>query len=131
MLHHVDIYVRDLEKQTTFWDWFLTELGYQQFQKWETGISWKKGDFYYVISIGNQELIQAPYQKGGIGLNHLAFATEKRETVDRLRGAIEKHGGVNLYDADYPYAGGPNHYALYFTDPEGMKMELVATEKLR
>ncbi|AOA01139.1 VOC family protein [Carnobacterium maltaromaticum] len=128
MLHHIDIYVKDLEKQSNFWSWFLGELGYQEFQKWETGISWKKADFYYVLSIGDQELIQAPYQKGGIGLNHIAFGTEKRATVDRLKEEIQAHGGKVLYAEDYPYAGGPDHYALYFNDPEGMKMELVAME---
>ncbi|MFS7158509.1 hypothetical protein AB6819_17095 [Carnobacterium maltaromaticum] len=54
MLHHIDIYVKDLEKQSNFWSWFLGELGYQEFQKWETGISWKKADFYYVLSIGDK-----------------------------------------------------------------------------
>ncbi|MGX7420179.1 VOC family protein [Carnobacterium gallinarum] len=130
MLHHIDIYVQNLDKQTEFWSWFLTELGYQQFQKWETGISWKKGDFYYVISVGDSQLIAEPYQKGRIGLNHLAFATEKRQTVDALSLQVEAHGGTILYATDYPYAGGSKHYALYFNDPEGMKMELVATEEV-
>lgn len=49
MLHHVELYVSDLEKSIEFWGWFLNELGYEVFQKWEAGQSWKKGETYLVF----------------------------------------------------------------------------------
>lgn len=128
MLHHLDLYVKDLPKQTAFWSRFLKALGYQEYQNWATGISWKKENFYFVISIGESKMIETPYVKGGIGLNHVAFATETKNQVDTLRKQIPSFGGTLLYDDEYPFAGGPHHYALYFQDPEGMKMELVAIE---
>ena len=30
-----------------------------------------------------------------------------------------------LYDEKYSYAGGKNHYALYFEDPDRIKVEIV------
>ena len=67
MLHHLDLYVKDLPKQTAFWSQFLKALGYQEYQNWATGISWKKENFYFVISIGDGKMIETPYVKGGIG----------------------------------------------------------------
>ena len=31
-----------------------------------------------------------------------------------------------LYSEDHPYAGGSDHYAVYFEDPDQIKVELVA-----
>jgi catechol 2,3-dioxygenase-like lactoylglutathione lyase family enzyme len=33
-----------------------------------------------------------------------------------------------LYADCHPYAGGPDHYAAYVEDPDGIKVELVASE---
>ncbi len=49
MMHHIELYVSDLEASKQFWGWFLAELGYKEFQKWSSGISWKKDHFYLVI----------------------------------------------------------------------------------
>lgn len=32
-----------------------------------------------------------------------------------------------LYEGRYPYAGGECHYAAFFADPDGIKVELVAS----
>lgn len=35
--------------------------------------------------------------------------------------------GINeLYRELYPYAGGKKHYALFFEDPDRIKLEIVA-----
>lgn len=39
LIHHIEIYVSDLERTTKFWSWFLEELGYTSFQKWDNGQS--------------------------------------------------------------------------------------------
>lgn len=41
MLHHVEIYVSDLVRSTEFWKWLLERFGHQQYQKWESGISFR------------------------------------------------------------------------------------------
>ncbi|GGP17119.1 hypothetical protein GCM10011346_51800 [Oceanobacillus neutriphilus] len=48
LIHHIELYVSDLNRSTAFWDWFLKELGYTSFQKWEGGQSWKPEDTYLV-----------------------------------------------------------------------------------
>ena len=48
-VHHLEIYVSDLEKTIEFWGWFLPELGYENYQKWDKGISYKLLDTYLVF----------------------------------------------------------------------------------
>lgn len=42
MLHHVEIYVSDLETSRAFYDFLLTKLGYSLYQEWDKGLSYKK-----------------------------------------------------------------------------------------
>jgi hypothetical protein len=49
MLHHVELWVLDLERGKAQWGWLLGELGYQQFQDWPAGRSWRRGATYLVI----------------------------------------------------------------------------------
>lgn len=40
-LHHIEYYVRDLDKAKEFWGWFLPLFGYEEYQKWAQCISWR------------------------------------------------------------------------------------------
>jgi catechol 2,3-dioxygenase-like lactoylglutathione lyase family enzyme len=128
LLHHVELYVTDLQKSTAFWDWFLTELGYIRFQEWERGVSWKRRDTYIVLVQTEPDYRDVPYHRKRTGLNHLAFHARSRRQVDDLAREIRHRGMTILYENSFPNSGGPNHYALYFEDPDRIKIELVAPE---
>lgn len=40
MLHHVEIYVSNLETSRAFYDFLLTKLGYSLYQEWEGDSLW-------------------------------------------------------------------------------------------
>lgn len=126
MLHHLEIYVSNLKKSTEFWGWFLTELGYQQFQKWDAGISWKFADTYLVFVRAEERFLDIPYHRCRVGLNHLAFQAVSRKQVDDITEKLKLKGVKILYSDKHPYAGSPQHYAVYFEDPDRIKVELVA-----
>jgi catechol 2,3-dioxygenase-like lactoylglutathione lyase family enzyme len=44
VLHHVELWVPDLDRARAEWGWLLGELGYEQYQDWEAGRSWKLGE---------------------------------------------------------------------------------------
>ena len=48
-LHHVEIYVKDLNVSKAFWGWLLEELGYSVSQQWEQGISYIFDKTYIVF----------------------------------------------------------------------------------
>jgi catechol 2,3-dioxygenase-like lactoylglutathione lyase family enzyme len=126
LLHHVEIYVSDLDKSAEFWGWLLAELGYTPFQKWEKGRSWKLGETYLVFVQTEEKYLDIPYHRKGVGLNHLAFHAGSREHVDRLTKELISMGVHILYADKHPYAGGPGYYAVFFEDPDRIKVELVA-----
>ncbi|MEH7493816.1 VOC family protein [Neobacillus niacini] len=126
MLHHVEIYISNLEKSVEFWSWLLTELGYEQYQKWELGISWKYQETYLVFVQAEERFLDVPYHRCRVGLNHLAFHARSREQVDEITETLIKKEIPILYREKHPYAGGSEYYAVFFEDPDRIKVELVA-----
>ncbi|WP_214715258.1 VOC family protein [Exiguobacterium sp. s151] len=127
MLHHVELYVSDLTKSLNAWDWLFTELGYTVYQQWDEGRSYRFGPTYLVFVQTEADHLEPPYHRKRTGLNHLAFHAASLEQLERLRSELTQHGFTELYADRFPHAGGPNYTALYFEDPDRMKVELVAT----
>jgi catechol 2,3-dioxygenase-like lactoylglutathione lyase family enzyme len=125
-LHHVEIWVPHLEPTLHSWGWLLAELGWEPFQHWDAGRSWRSGSTYLVLE-------ESPALSGRIhdrlapGLNHLAFDAGLREVVDRLVAQAPAYGWTLLFPDQHPYAGGPDTYAAYLEDRYGYEVELVAT----
>jgi catechol 2,3-dioxygenase-like lactoylglutathione lyase family enzyme len=67
-----------------------------------------------------------PYHRCHVGLNHLAFHAASRAQVDELTAALRQRGVPILYADRHPYAGGPGYYAVFFEDPDRIKVEVVA-----
>ena len=67
----------------------------------------------------------AGYNRFRAGLHHLALKAKHKDDVDRLHNFLVTEG-VTVLDppADYPEYG-PHYYAVFFADPDGMKLELV------
>lgn len=125
-LHHVEIYVSNLQHSTRFWGWFLTELGFEPFQEWEQGRSWELNGMYLVFVQTKSEHLSIPYHRSRVGLNHLAFHADSTHQVDEMTQEIRARGMKILYEDRHPFAGGEDHYAVYFEDPDRIKVELVA-----
>ncbi|MCA1042287.1 VOC family protein [Bacillus infantis] len=125
-IHHIEINVSDLQKTIEFWGWFLEELGYEPFQEWEKGRSWRLDDAYIVFVQTEEKYLHIPYHRSGTGLNHIAFHADSSSQVDRMAEQLKKKGVKLLYSDSYPYAGGEGHYALFFEDPDRIKVELAA-----
>lgn len=68
------------------------------------------------------------YHRKRIGLNHLAFSVDEKSLVDRITNELlDKNWGI-LYNESHPYAGGEGHYAVYFEDPNRIKLEIQSIE---
>jgi catechol 2,3-dioxygenase-like lactoylglutathione lyase family enzyme len=123
-LHHLELYVPDLERSLEFWGWLLLELGYEPFQEWDEGCSFRSGGTYLVFALAPDE--SSGLDRRSAGLNHLAFHAASREDVDHLTDALRARGVRILYEDRHPHAGGPDHYAVFCEDPDGLQVELVA-----
>ncbi|MER6557298.1 VOC family protein [Streptomyces sp. NPDC001027] len=127
MLHHVELWVPDLPRASREWGWLLGGLGYELYQDWDRGRSWRLGPTYLVVE-------QSPAMKDGDGghdrlrpgLNHLAFHAASPSALDTLVAQAPAHGWTPLFAERYPHAGGPEHYAAYLENSDGFEVELVA-----
>ncbi len=125
-LHHVEIYVSDLETSRIFWTWFLEAMGYQLFQTWEEGFSFLHGSTYLVFVQTRDKYLQPAYHRCRTGLNHLAFWAKSPEQVHHITEQLRERGVSILYEDRHPHAGGPDYTAVFFEDPDRIKVELVA-----
>jgi catechol 2,3-dioxygenase-like lactoylglutathione lyase family enzyme len=124
--HHIEIYCSNLEKSKEFWSWFLDILGYKTYQSWSDGLSLKLGETYFVFVQADMSLGEFNYNRRNPGLNHMAFHAINREQVDKVTNKLKERKMRILYEDRHPYAGGSNYYAVFFEDPEKIKIELVA-----
>lgn len=124
MLHHVEIYVSDLDRCVTFWRPLLERLGWAAYQSWPAGRSWRLDATYLVFVQVADDHREPAYHRQRVGLNHLALHAGTPEQVEAV---VRDLGVPLLYPDRHPYAGGPDHYAAYVEDPDGIKVELVAT----
>jgi catechol 2,3-dioxygenase-like lactoylglutathione lyase family enzyme len=124
-LHHVELWVPDLERAKAQWGWLLTALGYEQFQDWPDGRSWRQGPTYIVVE-QSPAMSADRHDRQRPGLNHLAFHAGTRADVDVLAEKAEANGWKLLFADQHPYAGGSEHYAAYLANADGFEAELVA-----
>jgi catechol 2,3-dioxygenase-like lactoylglutathione lyase family enzyme len=124
-LHHVELWVPDLARAETSWGWLLGALGWQPYQHWDAGRSWRLDHTYLVIE-RSPALSAAEHDRYRPGLNHLALHAGPPARVDALADEAPAHGWSPLFPDRYPYAGGPDHYAAFLVDREGFEVELVA-----
>lgn len=128
MIHHIEIYVSDLNRTMAFWTPFMEKLGYEA-DRWSGGINYRKGkDSYLCFLPTSPEHVGAGYHRQRVGLNHLAFRGRSREHVDELAAWVKEAGHTVLYEDRYPFATGGDYYALFCEDPDRIKVEVVAPD---
>ena len=127
-LHHVEIWVPDLDAAVASWGWLFTALRWDLFQDWENGKSWRHGDVYVVLE-RSPALTGDRHDRCRPGLNHLAFHAGSRADVDRLTTEATAHGWSIMFPDRHPYAGGPEHYAAYLENTAGYEVELIAADE--
>lgn len=124
-LHHVEIWVPDLDGALPAWTWLMESLGWSAYQSWDNGRSWRC-DGAYVVLEQSPALSDGTHDRLRPGLNHLAFHAGTRDDVDALTAAAPAHGWSLMFADRHPYAGGPDHYAAFLEDAHGYEVELVA-----
>jgi glyoxylase I family protein len=133
VIHHLDLTVRDPQAAFAFYDTVLTALGYKLERRSERGFDWNLGSPLGAHSIGivraSTKGATRQHDRYSPGLHHVAWGVESREAVDRMHHVVRGIGATVLdAPADYPqYNNGRGYYAVFFADPDGLKLECVYT----
>jgi glyoxylase I family protein len=123
-VHHLIINVSDLERSRVFYGWLLPRLGYDGTRTYPGMLGWfgARGSFW--MKQADARLAGDPFSKDRVGLCEIAFGAMSRAEVDALARELAARGApVLAAPREYPYT--PGYYAVFFTDPDGIKLELV------
>ena len=125
-LHHLELWVGDLQAATESLGWLLSQLGFTVRETWADGASYLGADGLYLVIESGPDVTEAPHERRRPGLNHLAFRAGTPAEVDLLARRATSHGWTPLFADAYPHAGGPQSYAAYLENAAGFEIELVA-----
>jgi DivIVA domain-containing protein len=126
-LHHMEIWVRDLDVAMRSFGWLFERMGWNLFQVWDQGRSWQApGEGPYVVMERSPDLAWQAYDRKAPGLNHLALAVPQRWMVDRIVSEAPTYGWRLMFADRHPHAGGAQNYAAYLENDEGFEVEVVA-----
>ena len=126
-IHHIDLTVIDLARSAPFYDQVLGFLGYRRTRDDAVGSNWElreNGRLICEVDI-RPARSDRTHDRYSAGLHHLAWHAESRGDVDRLHELLLAMGARILdAPADYPQYGA-GYYAVFFADPDGLKLEFV------
>ena len=116
-IDHISIRVGDYEKSKAFYSGLFTFLGFEISDEYPSTIGWTNGKTRYWIAPAEG---RKKYRIGDVGLHHYAFQLRSRRDVDALQGYLEGQGARIVDPADEYYE---DYYAVFFLDPDGLKLE--------
>ena len=125
-VHHVDLVVSSIERSLPFYRDLLAPLGWHRIGE----VEGERGETIWYLSgpgtsIGlRQAQAPGPHDRYRVGLHHLAFEARSRAAVDeRADWLRERNVGIESGPEEYAYQ--PGYYAVFFYDPDGLKLEIV------
>ena len=126
-VHHVDLVVSSIERSLLFYTDLLGPLGFHTVSE----VEGERGETIFYLSgpgssVGLREARSESekYDRYRVGLHHLAFEADSRGQVDE-RAAWVRGQGRDLESEPQEYAYAPGYYAVFFYDPDGLKLEIV------
>jgi catechol 2,3-dioxygenase-like lactoylglutathione lyase family enzyme len=122
-IDHLVLSVGDFAQSKAFYNKLLTFLRFKLKHEYDDMAGWSNGKTLFWIAAADAEGRKHRYRKGDIGFHHYAFEMRSRKDVDAL-GAFLEENGMNIVDPPGEYYG-REYYAVYFTDPDGMKLEAM------
>ena len=127
-IHHLDLVVSSVERSLGFYRDLLAPLGFHRISE----VEGERGEtIWYLIGPGSslglraaQSESEGPFDRYAVGLHHVAFEAETRALVDDRAAWLREHG-AEIESGPEGYAYEPGYYAVFFRDPDGMKLEIV------
>ena len=133
---HIDLTVAELALSVPFYDKILARLGYERLKEAGAGAPcWgvcdvSGGVFSIALKPAGSSSAARLHDRYAPGLHHLAFHADSRADIDSFHEFVREIGATVL-DAPAEYDYTPGYYAVFFADPDGLKLEVVHEPSLR
>ena len=130
-IDHIYITVSDIDRAERFYDTVMELLGFRKGLKPIAG----QKHFHYFNRVTQYTIRPArtgapPHDPYSPGLHHLCFRVATRADVDAAAKALRAVGIDASEPAIYPEYS-DDYYATFFSDPDGIRLEVVAQRRLR
>lgn len=117
---HLTISVSDFRRSKRFYAGLFQFLGMKVMEEYENAIGWKGANTRFWISQADARGRRHKHRFRDVGFHHYAFSLRSRKDVDDLQKFLERTGATIVDPAGEYY---DNYYAVYFLDPDGLKLE--------
>ncbi len=117
---HLVISVSNFERSKRFYSALFRFLGMKVMDEYDDAIGWKNGSSRFWIFQADAKGRRHRHRIGDVGFHHYAFSLRSRKDVDELQVFLKDLGAKIVDPADEYY---DNYYAVYFLDPDGLKLE--------
>jgi len=120
-IDHLVIRVSDYEKSKAFYGKLFTFLGFEISDEYDDAIGWTNGKTRFWIGPADAAGKGRPYRTGDVGFHHYAFQLRSRRDVDALQDFLRNELSARIVDPAGEYYD--DYYAVFFLDPDGLKLE--------
>lgn len=121
--YHLKICVSDGRCSKKFYDGLFKWLGWKTVYEDEDAAGYSDGTF--TLWVVSAEHPNVKHTLNSVGFHHFAISVKERNFVDKTHEWC-KQNGISVIDppAKYPQYT-KDYYAVFFLDPDGMKLEVV------
>ena len=124
MLHHLTLWVPDLERARVSWSWLLGELGYVAEPSIDSITLLRHTSGFVVALEQSSDMVPGMlYSRMRPGVNHLAFAVDSSGALAAIVSRADQYGWKALPVDRHPIAGASE--VAYLEDRDGFEVELV------
>ena len=124
MLHHLTLWVPDLERAEASWAWLLGELGWSRDPGVPVVLLFRHPSGTALALEQSVDMVPGTlHSRFRPGLNHLAFGIPPDASLDALAAGALQHGWRTLPSDPHPIAGAQR--VAYLEDRDGFEVELV------
>jgi catechol 2,3-dioxygenase-like lactoylglutathione lyase family enzyme len=124
VLHHLTLWVPDLERAEESWNWLLGELGYELDRALDRVLIFRHPSGLAVALERSPDMVPGMlYSRMRPGLNHIAFKVDSSSTMARIVRGAQDHGWSPLPASRHAIALGAE--VTYLEDRDGFEVELV------
>ncbi len=123
-IDHTIIAVNRYEQACQFYAWLMPKIGYPQMHDYGVTRGWAADSGSFWIKQAGAQFASDTFHKDRVGLCEIAFRADNRAQIDELAQGIVANGGTIL-DPPREYDYVPGYYAVFFADPDGIKLEFV------
>jgi glyoxylase I family protein len=129
---HIDLVVSSIEDSLAFYRGLLEPIGWTGLRE----IHGERGETIWYLSVERpgfaalglrerqSDAHPVPYDRYAVGVHHVCFDVPSREVVDERACWLRDQGAeIESMPRDYDYT--PGYYAVFFHDPDGIKLELL------